>query len=179
MHHTLRTTIRTALVAAAIVMSVTIPTTSLSAQDARTLPAHAVTVTAGVSQFDLSGTGTDPVLGVRAEKAWRRWLVTEAAVSTFKPSEDLPNRTRYWIPEAQVQLQLPGARVRPYLGAGGGYVIIPDARPNRGTASLAAGVRAALPGSRLDTRGELRVRGIGRNFGGSAAEWTAGVGYRF
>lgn len=151
----------------------------LQAQGARDVPKHAVSLVAGVSQFDLSGTGTDAVIGVRAETAWRRWLVAEAALSSFRPGEDIPRTTRYWIPEAQVQLQIPGARIRPYLGAGGGYVLIPDARPNRGTASLSTGVRAALPGSNLDARGELRVRGIGRNFGGSTAEWTAGVGYRF
>ena len=142
-------------------------------------PRYAASLLAGVSQFDLSGTGTAPLLSARFEAEMRRWLVAEAALGTFRPEEQFGGRSRYTVPEVQLQVQVPGRVFRPYLGAGGGFVFRGDGRPRRGTASGAGGLRVALPGGRVDGRGELRVRGIGRSFGASTADWTAGVGYRF
>ncbi|MBX9853961.1 MAG: hypothetical protein K2Y26_00425 [Gemmatimonadaceae bacterium] len=83
----------------------------------------AVGLVAGASQFDLSGTGTTAIVGARFETRLRRWLLAEAALSTFRPEEQ-------------------------------------------------SDPRVAL-------RAELRVRGIGRNFSGSTAEWLGGLAYRF
>lgn len=142
-------------------------------------PRYAGGVVAGASQFDLSGTGTTAFLSARLEAELRRWLVAEAALNTFRPVEQFGRQARYTVPEAQLQLQVPGRVIRPYLGAGGGFVFAGDGQRRRGTASGAAGLRVALPGGRLDARGELRARGIGRYFSGSTTEWTAGIGYRF
>jgi hypothetical protein len=38
-------------------------------------------------------------------------------------------------------------------------------------------VRVAVPLIGAGVRGEVRVRGIGSGFGGSAAEWTLGVSW--
>ena len=140
---------------------------------------YAGSVLAGASQFDLSGTGTTALVSARLEAEVRRWLVAEAALNIFRPDEQFSRQVRYTVPEVQLQVQVPGRVVRPYLGAGGGFVFAGDCQRRRGTASGAAGLRVALPGGRLDARGELRARGIGRYFSGSTAEWTAGIGYRF
>jgi hypothetical protein len=145
----------------------------------RERPRYAAALLAGVSQFDLSGTGTTGIVGARVEAEVRRWLVAEGALGFFRPVEQFGGRSRYTIPEAQLQVQFPGRAVRPYLGAGGGYVFASGGRGTQGTASGAAGLRLALPGAPIDARGELRVRGIGRSFTGSTAEWTLGLGYRF
>ena len=83
---------------------------------------HAAGLVAGVSQFDLSGTGTTALVGARLETELQRWLVAEGALGYFRPQEQFPERSTYAIPEVQLQVQYPGRVVRPYLGVGGGYV---------------------------------------------------------
>ena len=168
--------------ALALVIGLAFPASPAAAQHAPAdlgRPRYAVGVVAGASQFDLSGTGTAGLLGARVEAELRRWLVAEGAVGFFRPGEQFGGRASYAIPEAQLQVQFPGRVVRPYLGAGGGYVFASGGGDAEGTASGAGGLRVALPGAGLDARGELRVRGIGQSFAGSTAEWTLGVGYRF
>jgi hypothetical protein len=150
-----------------------------AAPTVRERPRHAAALVAGVSQFDLSGTGTAGIVGARLEAEVRRWLVAEGALGFFRPEEQFGGRSRYIIPEGHLQVQFPGRAVRPYVGAGGGYVFASGGRRSRGTASGAAGLRLGLPGAPIDARGELRVRGIGRSFSGSTAEWTLGLAYRF
>lgn len=140
-------------------------------------PRYAGGVVAGASQFDLSGTGTTGIIGGRIEADVRSWLVAEGAVGFFRPAEQFGGRSRYTIPEAQLQVQIPGHMVRPYLGAGGGWVFA-SGRNMTGTVSGAGGLRVELQRA-LDARGELRVRGIGSSFSGATAEWTLGLGYRF
>lgn len=142
-------------------------------------PRYAAALVAGVSQFDLSGTGTTGLLGARLEVEVLRWLVAEGALGVFQPREQFGGRAVYTVPEAQLQVQFPGRRARPYLGAGGGYVVASGGRGTRGTASGSVGLRFALPIAPVDARAELRVRGIGKSFGGSTPEWTLGIGYRF
>ncbi len=140
---------------------------------------YAAGIVAGASQFDLSGTGTTALVGARIEAEVRRWLVAEGALGFFRPNEQIGGRSLYTVPEAQLQIQFPGRLMRPYVGAGGGYVVGSGGRRTRGTASGSGGLRFAVPGSALDVRAELRVRGIGRVFSGSTAEWTFGLGRRF
>lgn len=141
-------------------------------------PRHAAAILVGASQFDMSGTGTAAFASARIEREVQRWLVAEGALGLFRPREQFGRQDTYAIPEAQLQLQLPLGVVRPYLGAGAGYLLGGD-RTGRGSASGSAGLRATIPGTALDARGELRVRGVGRNFGAAMAEWTLGAGWRF
>lgn len=147
-----------------------------------------ITVAAGLSQWDLSGTGNSLVVAVRADKSFGpSWLLGEASVTTFRPLEGSETST-YMIPEVQLQVQAPG-RIAPYLGAGGGAVYRirqdEDRVDNNGndrsdlTLSAAGGVRVwgLIPSALL--RLELRVRGVGATFSGSTAEWTGGIGWAF
>jgi len=140
-------------------------------------PRYAAALVAGASQFDLSGTGTTPVVGARVEAEVTSWLIAEGALGVIRPTEQFSRPALFTIPEAQLQVQWRAHGVRPYLGAGGGWVIASGG--STGTLSGAGGVRVAVPKTRIDARGELRVRGIGASFTASTAEWTLGAAYRF
>jgi len=141
-----------------------------------------LTVAAGVSQFDLPGTGSTAVYAARVEQPVRRALIVEGGVAVARPDQQFGARSTLIIPELGVQAQLPGT-IAPYLGLGVGAAI--DRRPSSAggtqsdvTASGAVGVRAWVT-ERVGLRGELRVRGIGTGFEGSTAEWTLGAALRF
>lgn len=145
-------------------------------------PRHAtVTAVGGVTQWDLSGTGSSIILGARLDRQLgASWLLGEASLTTFRPEEQRGSST-YLIPEVQLQLQVPRA-IAPYIGAGVGSFTRVTGGPGRQselTASGAVGVRLWGLIPRAVLRGELRVRGIGERFTGSAAEWTGGIGWSF
>ena len=140
---------------------------------------RSVALVGGVSQFDLSGTGTTGVIGLRGELSAKRWCVLEAGLMAFRPNEQFGEQLTYVIPEVQVQVQVPSRIVRPYLGLGVGSLIASGDRDARRAVSAAGGVRIQIPETRLDVRAELRVRGIGEFFSGAIAEWTLGSGYQF
>ena len=134
----------------------------------------------GVSQFDLSGTGTTTIVGIRFDRSIRRWLIAEGALSFINPREQSFERSTYAIPELQLQAQWAAPRfLRPYVGVGGGWLIGTEGQGRRGTASTAVGLRYVGQASPFGARAELRVRGVGQLFGSSAAEWTLGGTYRF
>jgi hypothetical protein len=153
----------------------------------------AVSVSAGAFQYDLSGTGTSPMLAVRAELPLSRFFLVEGGVAAARPLQQFAftsttclrcTRTTFVAPELQLQVQAPlgGGRVAPYLGLGGGAAL--DLRGaayggnyNTYTASGATGLRYWLSDN-FGLRGELRVRGIGKTFGGSTAEWTLGTSWK-
>jgi hypothetical protein len=116
------------------------------------------------------------IVGAHLDRQIQSWLFGDASLRTMKPLEQSGERTRYTIPELQLQLQVPRGAIRPYLGAGAGWFIGQD---GRGTASGALGLRVVARTKPFGARAELRVRGIGRSFGGSTAEWTGGATLRF
>jgi hypothetical protein len=170
---------RTALVAVPAVLAAAVPALA-RAQRADVVGRPAVSVGGGVFQYDLSGTGTVPMLAARVELPLARYALVEGGVVAARPERQSAGRETFVAPEAQLQLQLPLGRFAPYLGAGAGAAL----RSGGGrtdsdlTVSGAGGVRAWLT-DRTGLRGELRVRGIGTRFTGSAAEWTLGVSRRF
>jgi hypothetical protein len=161
-------------------VAMTVPT-AVSAQSSLP-PRPAVSIGAGVSQFDLAGTGTAPMGAVRADFPLGRLFMLEGGVGFARPEQQFGARTSFVVPEIQLQVQLPMGPVMPYLGAGGGIAM--DFRPDQAgglesdiTLSAAAGLRWWVT-PRLGTRAELRLRGVGNRFTGSAAEWTAGLTWR-
>ena len=135
-----------------------------------------VSFVGGISQYDLSGTGSTSIVGIHLDRRIRAWLLGDASVRFLKPVQQFGYRAWYGIPELQIHAQLPNGILRPYIGAGGGWFI---GEQRRGTASGSLGLRYVGQATPLGARAELRVRGIGRSFGGSTAEWTAGATYRF
>jgi hypothetical protein len=164
-----------------------IPAISLNAQ----MPAPEISASVGAMQFDASGTGTAPVIALRAAVPLvGSWLLGEGNLSYASLDEQFSDvGTRIGVAEGQLQFQLPFARVRPYLGAGAGWLHYFNNAAGRAatspTYSAAAGLRIGLS-PRLSARAELRLRGwdyhsdqTGSNFGSSAAEWTGGLAYTF
>ena len=145
---------------------------------AQIIPRPHVSLMGGVSQWDLSGTGTAPFGAVRVDVPLP-FLVAEGSLGIFRPKEDFGTST-YIIPEVQLQYQFVPFLVKPYVGLGGGWftaVSGPGEHRSEITGSASAGVRVNVPVIGAGLRGELRVRGIGSGFGGSAAEWTIGLSW--
>jgi hypothetical protein len=159
----------------------------LSSADATRLGAQAsaplgsgFAVMAGAAQYDLSGTGTTGVLSLRFDDMPRSWLVTELSLGLLRPPMQSGGRETLLIPEGQLQFQLPTSFVRPYIGVGGGAAIARGGGHTESTvtASASTGLRVTLPNAPLSLQAELRIRGIGQEFSGSTAEWTAGLRWR-
>lgn len=154
----------------------------LEAQSDFTRPLR-LSVHGGVSQFDLSGTGTAPALAFRAAYAFNSVIRLEAGVGWSGPEQDFQlDRNSLWTPEVQVQFALP-TRVSPYLGLGGGAAFetgweLGSGPGSRVSVSASGGVRVHMTRS-WGLAGELRVRGIGGGFEASAAEWTLGLSRAF
>jgi len=156
-----------------------------------------VSFAVGASQFDASGTGTAPLAAFRvAAPLVGRWMLGEISLSYASLDEQFStSHTRVGVGEAQLQVHLPAAlvlhrifafRARPYIGVGGGWVHYFNNAAGRSatapTVSGAVGVRVPIA-SPLVLRGEFRLRswrgGGNSGFVNSAAEFTAGMGYRF
>lgn len=174
----LRTVCRTA----AFTLAVTVSALPRAAGAQAYLLARGLSFSAGAANFDLTGSGVTPLVALRADAELTRWLVGEVGVSALRPNERFDARLTYVVPELQFQLQLRAGRVRPYLGAGGGwfYAIGADrSRQSALSASAAAGARLDLRDVRFGLRAELRVRGIDREFSRRVAEGTGSVVWRF
>lgn len=139
-----------------------------------------LTLAAGVAQYDHAGTGTAPHGAIRYAHPFGRVLSVEVGTGYARYEPDGGGEAvNLLTPELQLQAQLVGRRVAPYLGAGGGLAAtwISDAFETDVTLSAAAGLRVGLT-SNSALAGELRVRGIGGGFEGSTAEWTVGLALR-
>jgi hypothetical protein len=164
----------------ALLISLVITDVAGAQEPARTV---AVSVSYGVFQFDLSGTGDARMIALRVERVSPRWLVLEGGVVVARPGQQFGDTTTLVIPEAQTQFQLVLGRVAPYLGVGMGMAFdlrdeVDGGTQRRLTLSGATGLRAWFT-ERFGARAELRIRGFGSNFGGSSAEWTGGLALRF
>ena len=145
------------------------------------LPAaqHGITGTAGVMDFDLSGTGQTFVAAVRATRAITDHVGVEVGASFAKPEQQFGPST-FLAPDLQLQYHWRVGRVRPYAGGGIGFAHV---RANLAdnetdfTWSGAGGVRIDLT-DRAAVVGEMRVRGIEVDFTGTTAEWVGGVTWR-
>jgi hypothetical protein len=142
-----------------------------------------VTLSAGAFQYDRLGTETSPVLAARGELPLTSLFLLEGGLATTRPERRVGGPTTLFVPEAQVQAQLPaGPWVAPYLGAGIGAAFdrpvgVTGRSERELTLSVATGVRYWLSEDR-GLRAELRVRRVGSELGGTAAEWTVGSSWR-
>lgn len=144
-----------------------------------TEPVPALTFLGGVSQYDLSGTGTTPFFAARLDVPLGRVLVIEPGVAYLPYEEQFGARTRHLLPEVQLQVQRSRGVFRPYLGVGVGLsrAVRPGPDESDVTASVAAGTRVLRLGGWL-IRAELRVRAIDP-WTGTTADWALGLGHTF
>ena len=147
-----------------------------AAQDTR------VTLSAGVSEFDLSGTGTAFTASARVDVPIRPVLLLEAGIGFLSADQQFGDTTTVLLPEVQAQVQYPGS-LSPYLGLGLGLAADFRDEEDGGTEvdptfSIAGGVRVAVT-EELGLRAELRVRGHETGFVGTTADITGGLSWRF
>lgn len=138
-----------------------------------------VGISAGPSQYDLSGTGTEAAFGLRFETPLNPWLVFETAVTHLEYKSQSRVTVRHVFPEAQVQLHRTSGALRPYLGVGGGASWRSTSAGNSfdPTLSVAGGVRIPL-GADWRAQGELRVRAVDP-WTGTTADWGIGIARRW
>jgi len=153
-----------------------LPGGTLSAQLSRRI---AISVMAGPTRYDLSGTGNAMTGSVRLDLTGYPFLVIELGLGYFHYRPDVGAGQTYLLPEIGAQLQATVGAARPYLGVGIGV-----AEPSSGTITnnlqtlhVAAGLRFDLDRHWI-LRAEGRLRSVDP-FKGSMLDLTAGIGRRF
>lgn len=129
-------------------------------QGRRERPSPAVSLLAGPSSYNLSGTGTALTAAVRFDVPTGRWFIIEPGIGFFRYRTRFGQTIKYLLPEIGFQFQPGRGAVRPYVGVGAGfseYLTGPGASP--GTVHAAAGLRVGVTRN-YGIRGEIRVRGL-------------------
>ena len=132
---------------------------------------------AGPSVYDLSGTGT--TVAAAAQLAWEPLaaLVIEPGLTFLTYEAQFQDRISFLFPELSVQAQLPGGRVRPFLGVGaGGAFAISGPGETVATLHAVGGARVHV-NANWGLRGELRVRAV-RPWSGNTADFLIGVSHK-
>lgn len=138
-----------------------------------------LSIAAGASFFDLSGTGAAPMVAVRGGLPLGSLFALDGGVVAAWPAQQFKAFNTLLIPEVGMELHLP-TRVAPYLGADVGRAMnfrrgLADAHDISYSAAL--GTRVWIT-ERRGLVGEFRLRGLGQRFTGSEAEFTLGMVWR-
>ena len=137
-----------------------------------------ISMSAGISEFDLSGTGTEAAFDVRYGHPLAGPLALDAGVGLVRPEQQFGERTWFWQGDVLLQLERRSGRLQPYGGIGLGGAA--DVRSDDFGGTELRFVTAATLGLRtpVTERGKLqlegRVRMIGTGFNGSIAQLTLG-----
>jgi hypothetical protein len=118
---------------------------------------------------------------VRASKALTNHLAIEVGTTFARPQQQFGG-TSMAIPEAQLSYSWRLGRVRPYVsgGAGLGLFHSSDLPINWWSPTFSAGGGARIQlKDRVYAIGEMRLRGISRDFSSTTAEWVGGIGWSF
>jgi hypothetical protein len=140
-----------------------------------------ITLSAGVSEFDLSGTGDSFTASGRVDFPLRSGLRWELGVGAIFPQQQFGDTTTVIMPEGQIQLEL-NRRVAPYFGLGAGLSADLRDEVDGGTVvdptfNGALGVRFRIVDA-LGLRAEARLRYHGWSFEGSTFDVTGGISWR-
>lgn len=132
----------------------------------------------GLMDFDLSGTGTTMPLGFRVSKALSHGFAAEFNLTLAAPEQQFGSS---WmsIPEGRLSYAWRLGRVRPYVSGGLGTAVSgADNVDTRWRLSMSGGGGArVLFNDRVYAIGEMRLRGISRDFSSATAEWLGGIGW--
>ena len=149
-----------------------------SGQRPVSLPKLELSLLAGPSSYDLSGTGTTFAVGSEVAYVPVSALYLEAGITYFEYTTQFGSRNRFIFPEVSVQGALPLGPVSPYVGGGAGLSLL-FSGGNRvdPTLHIVGGIRVrATP--EWGARGELRIRAVDP-FGAVTADFMFGVSRRF
>jgi hypothetical protein len=141
-------------------------------------PDRWVSLLSGASWYDLDARGSGTKAAIRVDLPITPALRVEPGLGYLGYREGSGERVHQFLPEFQLQLQLPGERFRPYLGGGLGasWERGPEGDLTELAVSGGAGLRVLLtPDWRMS--GEARFRGVGP-WGGSMTDVVIGIGRR-
>lgn len=131
-------------------------------------------VSAGLSPYDLSGTGTGFAGGVWLGIPLRPFLLAEGGFGYFRYTAQGETVVAYLLPEIGLRVGAPLGHVFPYFGGGAGYAhVITGSVGTDRTLHVALGIRAWVS-SRVGLRGEGRLRSVDP-WAGNMVDLTAGV----
>jgi hypothetical protein len=142
---------------------------------------NSIVVGTTMMEFDLAGVGTAPGMTIRASRALTDHLAIEGSFPMSWLSEDV-GRSKLFAPEAHLQYHWRVGAFRPYVGGGAGIAwrdrgLFGNSTANL-TLSVAGGTRFDVS-ERIAVLGELRLRGIERDFAGSTADFMGGLSWRW
>jgi hypothetical protein len=135
-------------------------------------------VSAGRTEYDLSGVGWATVAAARVDLRLLGPLVIEPGLELFRYGTQGATKVTYLMSELSLQVQASLGPVHPYFGTGVGWApVISGPRGIDGpTLHAAAGSRVDVT-TRVSVRGELRIRAIDP-WGAAMADITAGIGMK-
>ena len=132
----------------------------------------------GVMDYDLSGTGKTMPYGFRVSKALSHGFAAEFDFTAVAPDQQF-GPSQMFVPEGRLSYAWRLGRVHPHVSGGVGTAVIrSDVFDTRWRLSLSGGggARVFLT-DRLYAIGEMRLRGISRDFSATTAEWLGGIGW--
>ena len=162
--------------ASLVAVVLALPTAAITQEDPLSFIGH-VSLSAGVSAYERSGSGTTGVYALRVDVPVYPSVVLEGGLAYARRGDDSIIGDVF-IPGVQVQLQGNLGRVSPYAGLGAGVTMERRDGPAGDDPSFApsfsTGVRAQVSDG-VGVRLEGRLHGVGANFRGVYSEITGGL----
>jgi hypothetical protein len=140
---------------------------------------NGIEIVAGLMDFDLSGTGATTSLSFRGAKALTPRLSLQAGATLANPEQQFGS-SFFAAPEAHLTYSWRFARWQPFVSGGGGLAYIRGGAADadwRLALSGGGGLKVHLD-DRLYVIGEMRLRGLSRDFSATTAEWLGGIGWQ-
>lgn len=162
-------------IALAIGMGLVLSAEPASAQMGKALN---VTVSAGIAEYDLSGTGTTGVGALTLSIPLFSFLTIDPSVGFLRYEPQLSgSSTTFLLPEVSARLQAPGDRLNPYLALGGGMAAVVGGNGDSDFTLHAALGTYLWFNQSWAIRPEARIRGIDP-FVGTTADVTLGLTFK-
>jgi hypothetical protein len=140
---------------------------------------NGIEIVAGLMDFDLSGTGATTALSIRGTKALTPRLSLQAGATLANPEQQFGS-SFFAAPEAHLTYSWRFARWQPFVSGGGGLAYLRGGARDadwRLALSGGGGLKVHLD-DRLYVIGEMRLRGLSRDFSATTAEWLGGIGWQ-
>ncbi len=137
-----------------------------------------LSLVAGPAPYDLAGTGTGVIVGLRGDIRPVPYFSGQIGISYFKYTSGGQIGYDYLLPEVTVAGRMPLGRVAPYLGGGLGLSVELEGQDDEAlTLHGAVGLNVEL-GRHVETVTEARLRSIDP-WTGNTLDLVVGMGWRF
>ncbi len=141
-------------------------------------PNMGLSLVAGPAPYDLAGTGTGAIVGLRGDLRPVPYLSGQIGLSCFKYTSGGQIGYDYLLPERTLAGRMPLGRVAPYLGAGLGLSVELEGQDDEAlTLHGVVGLNVQL-GRHVETVTEARLRSIDP-WTGNTLDLVVGSGWRF